>query len=958
MIKSLTSRQRRRKKDPDRLRGHLDYMEQGVVGGWAGRPSSSSSTMLEARINGELVASFTTSGSRHDLAALGFSPRNNCGFRRIINVYPYLKTAAAASNRLSVRVVETGQELVGSPLDLPRPDFRYEIDRIDSSGIHGWIYDANYSELDLALDIAINGKKVVTLDVDLERPDLPAHGHPKSCCGFYLDHTAFLEPDQFALVTAFVAGTEIEVFRQPLVIEPLGAKLTGLAELAREARRLAEDTADARYAWILQDLLPKLMEEARRTRGASLPAGYSGRSLHSGKKRPEWVDVIIPVYEGLKETLDCIESVLASGDKQKHRLIVINDKSPNPKLSSELRAHARRHGYSLLENERNLGFVGTVNRGMALHEDADVVLLNADTLVPDGWLDQLVAQAYSDPTIATVTPFSNNATICSYPNFCQDNKLPEGADVDELNRLFRKANAGKAIDLPTAHGFCMFIKRAALKEVGLFDEAKWGKGYGEENDFSLRAEQRGWRNVMALDTFVQHLGSVSFAANAEEFIARNLEALQALYPDYAEKVAAFIQRDPVRPYRNAVALEQLKQEVEGARAKPPAKGKTMLFVSLTFGGGTKVATDDLARLLRKEGQCVLLLTSPKKGVWRVSSHLSEAHLEYRWPEEKEQLLADLKALDVWHLHYHHTIEFPKEVWELPEALGVEYDVTIHDYFTICPRVNLIDETRRYCGEPPVTACERCIKLNGVHEGTRFGLREFGKTVADWRDFHQERLEGARRVLAPSEDAARRVSRHFPGLEPLVCPHPEEPFEFRPQPLRPGKTLNVAFLGAIGVHKGYDYLVGCVRHAQKWDLPLHFHVIGFTMDDEALAEFDKVTLHGAYRREELPGLIEKAGCQVALLLSVWPETYGYVLSEALQNNLLPLALDKGAIADRIRRLLGEAFVLPFSSSPEEVNERLVSLLEKASPQVPPPRLDIGASAQYKLPLSDYYEFASK
>src|SRR5690606_6022579 len=220
-------------------------------------------------------------------------------------------------------------------------------------------------------------------------------------------------------------------------------------------RRLAEDTADARYAWILQDLLPKLMEEARRTRGASLPAGYSGRSLHSGKKRPEWVDVIIPVYEGLKETLDCIESVLASGDKQKHRLIVINDKSPNPKLSSELRAHARRHGYSLLENERNLGFVGTVNRGMALHENADVVLLNADTLVPDGWLDQLVAQAYSDPTIATVTPFSNNATICSYPNFCQDNKLPEGADVDELNRLFRKANAGKAIDLPTAHGFCM-----------------------------------------------------------------------------------------------------------------------------------------------------------------------------------------------------------------------------------------------------------------------------------------------------------------------------------------------------------------------------------------------------------------------------------------------------------------------------------------------------------------------
>ena len=61
----------------------------------------------------------------------------------------------------------------------------------------------------------------------------------------------------------------------------------------------------------------------------------------------------------------------------------------------------------------------------------------------------------------------------------------------------------------------MYIRRAALADVGLFDADAFGRGYGEENDFCLRASARGWRHLLACDTFVYHEGTVSFGAGAQ-----------------------------------------------------------------------------------------------------------------------------------------------------------------------------------------------------------------------------------------------------------------------------------------------------------------------------------------------------------------------------------------------------------------------------------------------------------
>ena len=219
---------------------------------------------------------------------------------------------------------------------------------------------------------------------------------------------------------------------------------------------------------------------------------------------------------------------------------------------------------TLLENQSNLGFVATANRGMRLHPERDVVLLNSDTVVANDWLDRLRECAWRDETTGTVTPFSNNATICSYPAFCCDNALPGDLSVAELDALFREANRGESVPIPTAVGFCMYIRRDCLDQVGLFDAERFGRGYGEENEFCFRAARHGWRHLLCADTFVYHAGAVSFGEERSEQQRAALAALTALHPDYEAVVRAFVAADAPKPYRFAVDMARVMRTARAA----------------------------------------------------------------------------------------------------------------------------------------------------------------------------------------------------------------------------------------------------------------------------------------------------------------------------------------------------------------------------------------------------------
>lgn len=282
------------------------------------------------------------------------------------------------------------------------------------------------------------------------------------------------------------------------------------------------------------------------------------------------VDIIIPVYRDLDVTRRCVDSVLRHTPEGTARVILVDDASPEAALSAWCDQLAESGKVELLRNESNLGFVASVNRGMALHDDCDVVLLNSDTEVPPDWLRRLQACATQADDIATATPFSNNATICSYPFFAESSEIPEGLDLISLDQLFARANRGKSLEIPTGVGFCLYIRRACLAQIGFFDAERYGRGYGEENDFCRRAQAKGWRNLLCADVFVYHQGAVSFGDDRQALMAQAAELLEERYPDYPAAIARFVAEDPPRVFRDAV--DRLRLELPGQASRVMAEG--------------------------------------------------------------------------------------------------------------------------------------------------------------------------------------------------------------------------------------------------------------------------------------------------------------------------------------------------------------------------------------------------
>lgn len=598
------------------------------------------------------------------------------------------------------------------------------------------------------------------------------------------------------------------------------------------------------------------------------------------------VDIIVPVYRGLEDTRCCIESVLASTPTTPWRLILINDASPEADVTAWLRECATRDSrITLLENETNLGFVATVNRGMSVSDQHDVLLLNSDAEVANDWLDRIRAAAYSDQRIASVTPFSNNATICSYPRFCAENALPPGLDTAALDTLFASCNPGGISDIPTAVGFCMYIRRACLDEVGLFDVENFGKGYGEENDFCMRAHNAGWRNVLAKDTFVRHAGGVSFGASKRQ---RELEAgavMRRLHPGYEALVHKHIGEDPAREARIRVDIARLRA------------GDVPLILAVTHdrAGGTRRHIEELVRHFAPRARFIML--SPGAGGETLLSRPESDEgfeLAFRLPDALDALLGILHDMGVAHVHYHHLLGHPQEVMQLPSLLGVQYDYTAHDFYTICPQISLIDHNDRYCGELGVGQCRDCLRRSPAPDN---------EDIVSWRERHERFLRGARTVIAPSADTAARLRHYMPGANIRLCPHLDLegialPTPSAPRALGADTPLRVAVIGALSKLKGADVLEDVAALAARQKAPLEFHLLGYAYRNLVTQPRASLTVHGPYDEADLDGLLAWLKPDLVWFPAQCPETYSYTLSACLKAGYPVVGTNLGAIGARL------------------------------------------------------------
>ncbi len=572
---------------------------------------------------------------------------------------------------------------------------------------------------------------------------------------------------------------------------------------------------------------------------------------------------------------------------------------------------------TVLTNPKNLGFVATCNRAITLHPERDVVLLNSDTRVHGNWLDRIVAcvdastsaNANADTTqntaqnttqntsvpIASATPFSNNATLCSYPKIGESQAMPDAAQLAELDALFAVTNARQSVEIPTGVGFCMWMSRVAINEIGAFDEAAFGRGYGEENDWCFRASAAGYRHILCADTFVAHQGEVSFA---EESISRKKFAqsvVDARYPDYQAAIADFFERDPARPYRRAVDIARLKSSGH----------PIILMVTHAWGGGTARHVRDLATLI--ENDCEVIQMRPERGdmlslTWLRTGEAFQVF--FKMPSEFNQMMTFLFDLDIKRMHLHHVHGLPVEVLTIAERLQVPLDVTLHDYFPITAQYHL----------SPGAAMP-------ADEAASVREHAWGLTAAEWRARFENLLAQAERVISPSQDLADRIAIFFPKQKFDIWPH------FVSITSAHARDFKVMLLGGLTPEKGLDVLEACAIHARDHGLPLAFSVLGHTSRPVPQWPYLPIEISGSYRDEDLARRIALARPDVFFFPSQIPESFSYTLSAAMATVSPIVASRLGSFKER---LAGYAAVeLPeWDSSADTWNAALMKVCRAA------------------------------
>jgi GT2 family glycosyltransferase/glycosyltransferase involved in cell wall biosynthesis len=785
-----------------------------------------------------------------------------------------------------IAVCLQGLHLFGSPLEASViGQLEGFVSALDG-GLIGWAWFPH--DPDCAPSVTVRGANGGTLRVVANDPasDVP-HVQP------------FARPRRF-----MVARASLRALPSPMTVQdaagrnlygsPLDPMLdqrsaAGAAELARRlfpaSTRVASSAVDLRMA--------------------AMPADIIGiRPAPRRLLRAVGVDVVVPVYRGYDPTMTCIKSLLASLPKDA-RCIVVEDASPEARLVEALTELAQRGRIVLLRQPENRGFPGTANAGIRAAAERDVILLNSDTVVPHGWVERLTEAAYSAPDIGSATPFSNDATIFSYPRENGPNPVPDQPATNQLDRLARRANANAVTDVPSAHGFCVYLRRDCLTSVGLLREDLFAQGYGEENDFCIRARHLGWRHVAVPGVFVGHVGACSFGGAKAQLLVRNLGVLNRLHPGYDALIATFRQDDPLASAR--FAMDALRWRNGRSR-----KGSVVL-VTHARSGGVKRRVTERCQEIAASGLRPIVLTPGTDAHGRACCALSDGSSE-TFPNLRFDLREGLRELAAFLgddkpalVELHHFIGHDPSMLGLARTFGVPYDVVVHDYAWVCPRITLVGPDKRYCGEPGGDACEACYSDAG-------GSLEEDIRPAALRQRSRGVLLGAQRVVAPSADVARRLARYIPELSCDVTPWELDLPLPRPAAARVSRLrVRVVVVGAIGIDKGYEYLLACARHVVSQRLAMEFVVVGFTCDDKRLLETGVVHITGAYEEAEAMALILEQEAEVGFLPALWPETWSYTLSQMWQSGLDVVAFEIGAPADRIRHT-GRGSLLPLGAPP--------------------------------------------
>lgn len=567
------------------------------------------------------------------------------------------------------------------------------------------------------------------------------------------------------------------------------------------------------------------------------------------------VDVVVAVYDALDYVRPCLESLRCHDDGFTLRVIVVDDGS-GPATARWLKDLAATWpGLVVVEHERNLGYTVAVNSGLRAATADWVVILNSDTRVSKGWLAGMVRCAEADPKIGLVGPLSNAASWQSVPDVFDTaghfavNALPLDLDADAMAELVRSASARRYPRVPVLNGFCLLLRREVLERLGFMDEVAFGAGYGEENDYCIRARNAGFELAVADDVFVFHAKSKSFGhALRMELSRRGQQALEA---KHGEQRARSLGREieasrDLRAAREAVQTALLVRSERARIADPLALRILFLLPVLGASGGANSVVLEAAEMA-KLGVTVRVAVPP-----RALGDLGAFYGEV--PEVRALLMAgELERLvelssdfDVVVATAAHTVEWVAQI------------VAAHPH--VCPAYYVQDYEPWFASADSAEARAAAASYARVPGALLFAKTRFlAETV---RQLHGIDVK----VVEPSLDhatyyPAERSPRERVRVVAMV--RPQTPRRAAPRTMRVLRDL-------------------ARRHAERVEI----HVFGCESNDERFRSLERdfaFINHGVLRRPEVAQLLRDS--DLFIDLSDY-QAFGRTALEAMASGCVP------------------------------------------------------------------------
>lgn len=618
---------------------------------------------------------------------------------------------------------------------------------------------------------------------------------------------------------------------------------------------------------------------------------------NSTQKAP--IDIIIPIFNGY-EYLKPLFTSISKNSTASHTITVINDCSTDSRVTdflSDLSQYQNNHCISIIvhTNQNNLGFVKSVNLGISITKN-HFVILNSDTEVPSHWIQRLFYSIYENSRVASVTPLTNSGTICSFPNWLHDNPLAFELSVEEIDDTFNRLNYS-AIETPTGVGFCMAMNRNVVNEVGAFDAKVFNKGYGEENDWCMRALNYGYINLITPNLFVYHKHGGSFGAEKINLIQENSKKLIQKHPSYNGRVAQFISQKPFEDlFVKASILLFLKLN--------PA-----IVLTHSWGGG---ADHFLHEHLYNDIETPYILVINSSGINaknNINLIINKQSIFTFTITDIEVILSLLQYSIDCQYYINHIITFENTESALQHLVDFfrTYDIHpiyyIHDYFLICPTINLLNDDFKYCGLPmDHNTCNNCL----YNLKTAGRLQPVNPNITTWRSKSLELLKQCNIIYGFSDSSINIFKLVFPEIATKIIT-----YRLRLKKLQKvihkvdfskHKVMRIGVLGVLAKHKGLHIIEEINSIIRSTNRDYKIILIG-----ESPVRLKHIKTTGSYRKTELPKICNQESIDLFIMPAICPETYSYTTDEIMSMGYPIFTFNLGAPAERVKSYMNGTVV---------------------------------------------------